>query len=216
MKKIIMFTILFISLTFIYAKADTYTKEIRAMEELLSPFGLKSGEVHTCTKNEVEALLKEGAKYKLNLFEILYTTNVYLEKTGLRIVMPGSFLRELETKITYGNERVYALIPINIIEKVEVGPTKEDGKHILDIFLRERYEKYIEIGTAIYEKHIGFGNIKDNTFSNCFGMSVKKLGMKKQIDRILMYERTKIAIYVKHFPIPKKWIFENIYLKKAG
>ena len=214
MKKIIIFAVLaMLHLTFIYAKDDSYKKEINAMEDLLSPFGLSKGTVHTCTKDEVESLLKEGAKHRLNLFEILYTTNVYLEKNNLRIIMPGSFLRELEAKISYGNERVYALIPINIIERVEVGPTKENGKHVLDIFLRESYEKYIEIGTAIYERHIGFGNIKDNTFSNCFGMTVKKLGMKKQIDRIFMYERTKIAIYVKHFPIPKKWIFESVYLK---
>ena len=168
MKKIIIFAVLaMLHLTFIYAKDDSYKKEINAMEDLLSPFGLSKGTVHTCTKDEVESLLKEGAKHRLNLFEILYTTNVYLEKNNLRIIMPGSFLRELEAKISYGNERVYALIPINIIERVEVGPTKENGKHVLDIFLRESYEKYIEIGTAIYERHIGFGNIKDNTFSNC-------------------------------------------------
>ncbi len=191
----------------------SYTSEARSIEALISQFDAKNGEFYNCTKVEVEKLLIEGAKQGLNLFEILYIANAYLAKTNIRIRLKGAFLQELESKISYGNERVYALIPITLIDEVQVGVPKENGQHILDIFFKEAYQKYIEIGTAIYEPHVGFSRLEDNTFYGCFGMSVKKLGLKKQIDRIVMYEKTKIAIYVKAFPIPKRWVFEKIYLK---
>ena len=44
-------------------------------------------------------------------------------------------------------------------------------------------------------------------------MNVKKIGIKKKIDKIEMYEKKKIAIYVKGFPRPKRWIFETMYLR---
>jgi hypothetical protein len=198
----------------LYAKSSyTYEKEITAIEVLLSSFNKGEGKIHNCTKDEVELLLREGAKYELNLFEILYIANTYLTKVGLRISMKGFFLRELEDRIAYGNERVYNLMPISILEEVQVGPATRDGEHILDIFFSKPYEKYIEIGTAIYDPHIGFTKISDNTFSGCFGMTVKKFGIKKKVDRIFMYEKKKIAIYVKAFPIPKKWVLENVYVK---
>lgn len=214
-KLIFIYFIIFIYFTqSLYAKNSyNYEKEIEAIEALVSPFKKGEGKIHNCTKDEVELLLREGAKYDLNLFEILYVTNVYLTKVGLRIIMKGSFLRELESKIAYGNERVYNLLPISILEEVQVGPITKEGEHIIDIFFNKSYEKYIEIGTAIYEPHIGFTKIADNTFSGCFGMTVKKFGIKKKLDRIVMYEKKKIAIYVKAFAIPKRWILENVYVK---
>ena len=209
----IYFVILICVLQSLHAKGYTYQKEIKAVEVLLSSFDKGNGKTHNCTKDEVELLLREGAKYDLNLFEILYVTNVYLTKIGLRISMKGSFLRELESKIAYGDERVYNLLPISILDEVQVGPVTKAGENALDIFFSKPYEKYIEIGTAIYEPHIGFTKILDNTFSGCFGMIVKKLGIKKRVDRIFMYEKKKIAIYVRAFPIPKRWILQNVYIK---
>ena len=198
----------------LFAKVN-YEKEKEAIENVLSSFSFRQDETHFCTKEEVDAILSEAIKQELNLFELLYATNAYLIKTENRILIKGSILRELETKITYGNERVYALIPINIIEEIEIGavPKSKLEAHIIDIFFKQPYEKYIEIGTAIYEKHIGFNKAENNIFSECFGMNVKKIGIKKKIDKIEMYEKTKIAIYVKGFPRPKKWIFETMYLK---
>ena len=198
----------------LFAKVD-YEKEKKAIEKVLATFLLKEGEMHSCTKEEVDAILTIAIKQELNLFELLYATNAYLIKTGNRILIKGSILRELETKIIYGNERVYALMPINIIEEIEIGtiPKTKLEAHVIDIFFKQSYEKYIEIGSAIYEKHIGFNKAENNIFSECFGMNVKKIGIKKKIDKIEMYEKTKIAIYVKGFPRPKKWIFEKIYLK---
>lgn len=209
----ILLALFFISFEIYSSASYSYENEIYAIEALIKTFELKDGEVHNCTKDEVELLLKEGAKNYLNLFEILYATNIYLAKINARLILKGDFLREIEEQISYGNERVYALIPISIIDEVQLGSSKNESEHILDIFLSQPYQKYIEIGTAIYESHIGFSKIENKTFSGCFGMSVKKLGLKKKIDRIVMYEKTKIAIYVKAFPIPKKWNFENVYLK---
>jgi len=190
-----------------------YSKELMAIEALLQTFDAKKGEVHHCTKEEVEQLLMKGVEQQLNLFEILYGVYSYLEKMSLRISMKGDILRELEEKVSYGNERVYALIPISIVNEVQVGPTNEAGKHALDLFLDKNYEKYIEIGTAIYERHIGFDKIENNALDFCFGMTVKKIGIKKKIDRIVLYNKNDIAIYVKKFPIPKKWHIPTVWLK---
>lgn len=199
---------------FLFATVD-YEKEKNAIDEVISTFSFNKDELYVCTKNEVDSLLTVAIAQNMNLFELLYATNTSLLKNKNRILIKGDILRDLEKKITYGNERVYALIPINIIEEIEIGTilkTKLEA-HIIDIFFKQTYEKYIEIGTAIYEKHIGFNRIENNTFYECFGMNVKKIGIKKRIDKIEMYEKTKIAIYVKGFPRPKRWIFETMYLK---
>lgn len=204
----------FVLQSFLFAKVD-YKNEKKAIDEIIESFNLMKGELHICTIEEVEALLTTAIGKSMNLFELLYATNTSLIKREMRILIKGDILRNLEQKIVYGNERVYALIPVSIIEEIEIGAilkTKLE-KHVIDIFFKQDYEKYIEIGTAIYEKHIGFNKTEDNTFFECFGMNVKKLGIKKKIDRIEMYEKTKIAIYVKGFPRPKKWIFETMYLK---
>jgi len=194
-------------------KYYNYLQEMKAIETLLKSFEVNRGQLHICTKEEVESLLKAGYEQGMNLFEILYTAYSYLEKINVRISMKGSILRELESKFSYGNERVYSLIPIGIVDEVQVGPTKEADKHVLDLFFSKTYEKYIEIGTAIYDKHIGFGKIEKNALANCFGMSVKKIGLKKNIDRIVLNEKNRIAIYVKKFPIPKRWNIPAVSLK---
>ncbi len=190
-----------------------YSKEISAIEILLKPFAVKQGELHICTKEEVDLLLRTGIEQEMNLFELLYTTYSYLEKIGVRISLKGSILRELKSTISYGNERVYSLMPIDIIEEVQVGPTGEKSKHVLDLFFSRNYEKYIEIGTAMYEKHIGFAKIEKNALKQCFGMTVKKMGLKKTVDRIILYDKNDIAIYVKKFPVPKKWYIPAVSLK---
>ena len=200
--------------SFLFAIVD-YENEKKAIEEVISSFNFKEGEIYSCTKEDVDFLLTTAIKQHVNLFELLYATNVSLIKKEKRILIKGEILRELEKKITYGNERVYALIPIGIIEEIEIGaiPKTKLEAHAIDIFFKQNYEKYIEIGTAIYERHIGFNKTENNCFYGCFGMNVKKIGIKKKIDKIEMYEKTKIAIYVKGLPRPKKWIFETMYLK---
>ncbi len=204
----------FVLHAFLSASVD-YENEKKAIDEVVDSFTFTQDEVHVCTKEEVDILLTTAVKQDMNLFELLYATNASLMKRDSRILIKGEILRDLEKKIVYGNERVYALIPINIIEEIEIGSILKSKlqAHIIDIFFKQNYEKYIEIGTAIYEKHIGFNRVGDNTFFECFGMNVKKIGIKKKIDKIEMYEKRKIAIYVKGFPRPKKWIFETMYLR---
>ena len=209
---LIIFTIFLQS--FLFAKVD-YENEKKAIDNVIASLVFTEGELYVCTKEDVDTLLTVAIEQHLNLFELLYATNTSLIKRGGRILIKGDLLRNLEKKIVYGNERVYALIPIDIIEEIEIGTVLKTKleTHLIDIFFKQSYEKYIEIGTAIYEKHIGFNRTENNTFSECFGMNVKKLGIKKRIDKIEMYERRKIAIYVKGFPRPKKWIFETMYLR---
>ena len=213
--KCLLFVIFAFSLqAFLFAKVD-YETEKKAIDEVVAGFAFEDGELYVCTKEEVDSLLCKAIEQNMNLFELLYATNTSLIKREKRVLIKGDILRELEKKIVYGNERVYALIPINIIEEIEIGTilkTKLEA-HAIDIFFKQDYEKYIEIGTAIYEKHIGFNRTEENTFFECFGMNVKKIGIKKKIDKIEMYEKRKIAIYVKGFPRPKKWIFETMYLR---
>ena len=213
--KCLLFVIFAFSLqAFLFAKVD-YETEKKAIDEVVAGFAFEDGELYVCTKEEVDSLLCKAIEQNMNLFELLYATNTSLIKREKRVLIKGDILRDLEKKIVYGNERVYALIPINIIEEIEIGTilkTKLEA-HAIDIFFKQNYEKYIEIGTAIYEKHIGFNRTDENTFFECFGMNVKKIGIKKKIDKIEMYEKRTIAIYVKGFPRPKKWIFETMYLK---
>ena len=213
--KCLLFVIFAFSLqAFLFAKVD-YETEKKAIDEVVAGFAFEDGELYVCTKEEVDSLLCKAIEQNMNLFELLYAINTSLIKRERRVLIKGDILRDLEKKIVYGNERVYALIPINIIEEIEIGTilkTKLEA-HAIDIFFKQDYEKYIEIGTAIYEKHIGFNRTEENTFFECFGMNVKKIGIKKKIDKIEMYEKRKIAIYVKGFPRPKKWIFKTMYLR---
>ena len=156
--KCLLFVIFTFSLqAFLFAKVD-YETEKKAIDEVIGSFAFEKGELHICTKEEVTSLLTKAIEQNMNLFELIYATNTSLIKREMRVLIKGDILRDLEKKIVYGNERVYALIPINIIEEIEIGTilkTKLEA-HAIDIFFKQDYEKYIEIGTAIYEKHIGF------------------------------------------------------------
>lgn len=189
-----------------------YKKEIDKIENVIKSFNIKAYDNKELTKDEIESLLTIGAKNELNLFELLYITYEHISKVDARIKILGKYLRELETKITYGDKRVYSIIPINIIEEVQLGLANKTGLSIIDIYFKETYEKYVEIGTAIYEKHIGFAKVENYAFLKCFGMKVKKLGITKSIDKIEMYKKNKIAIYIKDFFKPKIWAFNHIFL----
>lgn len=175
------------------------------IEKVLQSVPIPSDKIYICTDEDVEKLIAKTAEVKINIFELLDCTYRYLSKNELRVVIKGSSLKKLTEKFIYGDERILSLIPIPIIEKIETGFSFKPGQKPLQIFLSQKYEKYIEIGTAFYEKEFGFEKMEPHLFLDSYGMKVKKFNIKLKIKKIHLYESAKGAIYAKGFYKPKKW-----------
>lgn len=179
------------------------------IKELLESLPMEKNKIYVFTDSETEKLIAKAADIKINIFELLDCIYRYLAQNSFRAEIKGSSLQRLLEKFDFGKDRIPALLPIAKIEKMQTGAVFEENQHALDMYLKEPYEKYIEIGIAMYKTRFGFKKIEPNLFSQSFGMQVKKFGIKKAIEKIHLYENGKGAIYAKGFIKPKRW---NLWL----
>ena len=175
------------------------------IQKIMQTINIPQNTVYTLSDSEAEQLIAAAADIKINIFELFDCVYRYLSKSGLRIEIRGSSLQRLMGDFDYGEERILALIPIPKIIKIHTGAAFEKGQKPLQIYLDGIYENYIEIGTAIYQTEFGFNKIEPNLFSDSYGMTVKKFGIKRPIKKIHLYENGKGAIYAAGFFKPKRW-----------
>ncbi len=208
MKKMVL-SVLCLTFSFVFLYADGMGIGADAAYPLLEKdfksFPIKEYEMYCLSDTELEQILGTAADIQINLFELLDCLYRYLQPRNMRVEITGSSFRHLQSSFDYGEERVLALFPVHKLVKVQTGACFSQDQKAFDMYLDSKYTKYIEIGTALYEPRCGFEKLEPLTFSEAYGMQIKKWGMVKKLSKIYHYENGKGAIYVKGFFRPKRW-----------
>ncbi len=218
MKKIYMIALISISLFSTLLFGESIGADVAApkIEEVIKTVDVPQGKVYVCSDQDVELLIATAADVQINIFELIDCVYRYLEKNKLRIKINGSSLRKLMDKYEYGDERILSLMPVPLINKIYLGYKLKKNDRPFEVYMKDKYEKYVEIATVLYEKDFGFTEMKPNLFLNSYGMKVKKFNIKLRVKKIHLYEPGYGAVYAKGFFKPKKWGFETIKKKEAS
>ena len=171
----------------------------------LKTLPLNSGQMYILTDKDAEGLIDLAAQIHINVFEMLDCTFRYVKPLNIRVRVSGSQLRSLQTRYDLGGDRVLAILSVEKLNNLELGARLANGQNDLDIFLNSPSEKYIEIGTAVYDVRFGFKKISPLLFGEAYGITVKKMFITTTLERLELFAPGKGAIYVKALQRPKKW-----------
>ena len=191
--------------------ADGAAAEVAA---LLASFGLPASGTSMLDDGRTEAMLALAARLRINVFELLDASYRYLLPRGLRLGIAGGSLRKAEARFDFGRERVRSLLPVDVLEKIEIGAVQGPGEQAMDVWLSKSREEFIEIGTAVYETRFGFEKLSPLRFDHSYGVKVKRFPFSSVLERLELYEPGKGAIYVRGLPKPKKWNLWIVTLQK--
>ncbi len=208
-KKYLLFVILILFSVSIFSLGIGSNLAFPKIKEVLEDIDIPQNKIYTCSDEDIERLISTAAEVQINVFELIDCVYRYLSKNKMRVEIKGSSLQDLMENFDFGKTRVLAILPIPLIEKIYLGENFSAEQKALQIYLTEKYENYIEIGTALYEKEFGFEILEPNLFLNSYGMKVKKFGIKMRIKKIHLYEPGLGAIYALGFFKPKRW---NLWL----
>ncbi len=200
-----MFALFLFSVSFAQAErlgADLAVPEVTAF---LKTLPLKSGQMYEFSSGDTERLIDLAARIHINVFEALDCTYRYVKPLNARVKVFGSDLRNLQSRYDLGGERVLAILSVDKLRYLETGVELAPGQYALDIYLESQTEKYIEIGTAVYNARFGFKRISPLHFNDAYGITVKKLIITTTLERLELFSPGKGAIYVKALARPKKW-----------
>lgn len=178
--------------------------------EYLATLSLSVGERHVMSPAETEALVSLSADLSINVFELMDCVARYALPSGVRLVLPGDSLRALESRFRLGDARVLSILPVEKLDRLEIGSSLEKGENPIDIYLVSEYESFIEIGTAHYEKRFGFAKVGPLSFESCFGIQVSRFLFSAPLVRLELYAPAKGAIYVRGVGKPKRWNLQVI------
>ena len=181
--------------------------------EYFKKLPLESNQTYILTQQDSLNLVSLGENLGINVFELLDCVYRFSQKYNNRIVLLGNDLQFAKKSFNLGGDRVEALLPIDKLIRIECGATFDKNQRALDIYLIDSYQDYIEIGTAVYEKRFGFAQLEPNLFSKPYGIQVKRMIFTSNLDKIVMYEPAKAAIYVKGIIKPKRWVLDIIKRK---
>ncbi len=201
---------LVISLTPLFANKIGADQALPKIEKALKTIKIPKNTLYLCSDSDVKLIIDTAARLDINVFELIDCVYRYLAKNKMRVEIKGSSLKNLMKSYDYGGELVLSLIPIPLIEKIDLGHKQESKQKAVQIFINRNYEKYIEIGTALYEKEFGFNKLTPNLFAEPYGMKVKKFGIKLKVNKIDLYKPGKIAISAKGFYKAKSWNLNSI------
>lgn len=209
-----MIYILILGLSALNAQRTGSDKASPYISNTLDQLFLKSNATHLLDDQSVSILIESAAQQRINVFELIDCVYRWAYPKGIRLQIEGSSLRKLESRYELGDNRVHALLPVEKLERLETGSVRATGEKALDIYLSSDHETFIEIGTALYDKRFGFEHIEPLLFAKPYGIAVKKMVFTSKLDKLALYEPGKGAIYVKGFPVPKKWVLNVITKKK--
>lgn len=191
--------------------ADSAVPEIF---NVLSSFRIPHGSEHVLSSAETEKLIGKASELAINVFELIDCMHRYAINERIRMVITGDSLRATENIYNLGDERVLAILPVSVLQRIETGAILSNNQNALDIFLNSEYESFIEIGTARYEKKFGFKSLTPLLFQNSYGVQVSKLVFSAPLIKLELYAPAKGAIYVRGVPRPKRWNLPVITEKK--
>lgn len=172
---------------------------------LLKSFPTTDGESFTLAPGDTEKLLGVAADTGMNIFELLDCAYRYTTQRRIRLVLPGSALREAARGFDMGGDRIDALLPLEKIDRLEIGSILVSGQEAMDVYLLAKHEQFIEIGTAVMENRFGFKRLAPNLFDLAYGVRVQRFPFNTELIKLELYAPVKGAIYVKALLRPKRW-----------
>jgi hypothetical protein len=181
---------------------------------LLSSFVLSATGTTRLDDRRTEAMLELASRLRINIYELLDASYRYLAPRDMRIAIMGDSLRKAEARFDFGRERVRSLLPVDVLDKVELGAVRSPDERAMDVYLSQSREEFIEIGTAVYDTRFGFGELSPLRFAASYGVKVKRFPFSSVLERLELYEPGKGAIYVKGLPKPKKWNLWIVTVRK--
>jgi hypothetical protein len=176
----------------------------------LSTLSISPGTVYTLSEQETLSIIALSSSIGINAFELIDCAYRYLAPRNMRMVLTGASLRKAKSTYDLGGDRIDALLPVERMIRLEAGAVLSSGQQAMDVYLDSKYTSDIEIGTALYEARFGFGKLSSLTFSQPYGVQVKKFFFTGKLERIDLYEPSKIAIYADGISKPKKWVIQTI------
>lgn len=163
-------------------------------------------------------LLLFAAQKGYNVFDLMNETGLYLKARQLRLSIWGSDLREAAKTIRLGDTRVDTLIPLQKLVSISLG-AKDGTDNELEVILSDEHSGFLELGDFYIQKRYGFRELGEKRLDAAYGIRVKSGWMTFDLDKI---ERVPdpnnagslnyIAIHLKLFPRPKKWLIEPVRL----
>lgn len=183
--------------------------------ETLRTVSIPSGVLYRVSEADLETLLAAADKQGITMFELLDYTYRYLASGNYRIEVSGDLLRKLNSRFSYGDAFAMAVLPIQLLDNFRLGVPLFSGDHAFDAQLKEAYTKEVPIkgsitATILYDKTFSLIEFEPSLFKKSEGMHIKLWVIKKAIRKIDLYEPRSVAVYVNHFPTPKRWSFDPI------
>ena len=149
-------------------------------EKMFSEMQIPENKLYIVSDQDMATMLDKSVELDINLFELLDCIYRYLAPNHKRFEISGTVLRNAQTTYSYGDP-IETLLPIEKMEKIQVGACLTQEQKPLDMWLSEPYSVFIKVATAVYDTRCGFGKLEPLNFLQPYGMQVKKWNIVKPI-----------------------------------
>ncbi len=168
------------------------------------------GAVRPLAAEELELLLRHGAERRLTVFELFDEVIQVLAARGQGVAISGELLRAAAVRFDLGGDRVASLLPVDKVARITLGCAGAGAPGQLNVLLSEEHAQYLELADIRLSSRYGFKDVRPGMFAGGYGATVRRLLFSFNLDRIELYDRSKIAIHVRGFPQPKRWRIPRI------
>lgn len=179
------------------------------LEKMFSEMQIPENKLYIVSEQDMATMLDKSVELDINLFELLDCIYRYLAPNHKRFEISGTVLREAQTTYSYGDP-IETLLPIEKMEKIQVGACFTQEQKPLDMWLSEPYSVFIKVATAVYDTRCGFGKLEPLNFLEPYGMQVKKWNIVKNIRKFYLFEPGRSAVYAEGFFRPKRWWVDSV------
>ena len=178
-------------------------------EKMFSEMQIPENKLYIVSDQDMATMLDKSVELDVNLFELLDCIYRYLAPNHKRFEISGRVLRNAQTTYSYGDP-IETLLPIEKMEKIQVGACLTQEQKPLDMWLSEPYSVFIKVATAVYDTRCGFGKLEPLNFLQPYGMQVKKWNIVKPIRKFHLFEPGRSAVYAEGFFRPKRWWVDSV------
>ena len=167
-------------------------------------------ETEIITTPAMHQMLSCAVEREQTVFELFHDIALTLTEHDTRAVIAGATLRALDDIFIYGYKREHHLLPIALIDRIEIGAPHLERPQ-LEITLHDTPPAHTEqvnwVGAvdSLIDTSYGCAVALANEYQQCFGITASTPFYTGPVHTIELYEKNKIAIYVKNLFIPKRW-----------
>lgn len=209
MHKRVLLPIAFCFLFSLYSFGKGADAAYPTLEKMFSEMQIPENKLYIVSDQDMATMLDKSVELDINLFELLDCIYRYLAPNHKRFEISGTVLREAQTTYSYGDP-IETLLPIEKMEKIQVGACFTQEQKPLDMWLSEPYSVFIKVATAVYDTRCGFGKLEPLNFLEPYGMQVKKWNIVKNIRKFYLFEPGRSAVYAEGFFRPKRWWVDSV------